>query len=112
MEMLHTSDVAAILKIDPKVLRKHLRAISGKAPGTRYEWKPNDPFLKKLPGLIKAREERNKPQRKRHNCCPAHSPYDVGFLAGWNYNPVCEMPALPRRIPRQAGLHLLGKRRG
>lgn len=50
--MLHTSDVAKLLKIDPKTLRKRLRKISGKAPGTRYEWKPNDPFLAKLPDLI------------------------------------------------------------
>lgn len=57
-EMLHTSDVAKMLKLDPKTLRKHLREISGKAPGTRYEWKPNDPFLKKLPDLIKAQQEK------------------------------------------------------
>ena len=57
-EMLYTSDVAKMLKLDPKVLRKHLRAISGKAPGQRYEWKPNDPFLKKLPDLINAQEEK------------------------------------------------------
>jgi hypothetical protein len=64
-EMLHTSDVSAMLKIDSKVLRKHLRAISGKAPGTRYEWKPNDPFLKKLPELIKAQEEKEQAARKK-----------------------------------------------
>lgn len=57
-ELLHTSDVAKMLKLGPKVLRKHLRAISGKAPGERYEWKPSDPFLKKLPELIKAQEEK------------------------------------------------------
>jgi hypothetical protein len=64
-EMLHTSDVAAMLKIDSKVLRKHLRAISGKAPGTRYEWKPTDPFLKKLPELIKAQEEKEQAAKKK-----------------------------------------------
>ncbi len=52
VEMLRTADVAKMLKIDGKTLRKHLRKISGKAPGTRYEWKPNDPFLAKLPDLI------------------------------------------------------------
>jgi hypothetical protein len=57
-ELLHTADVAKMLKLDGKTLRKHLRAISGKAPGTRYEWEENDPFLKKLPDLIKAQEEK------------------------------------------------------
>ena len=64
-EMLHTSDVAAMLKIDGKVLRKHLRAINGKATGQRYEWKPNDPFLKKLPELIKAQEEKDQAAKKK-----------------------------------------------
>lgn len=59
-EMLHTSDVAKMLKIEPKTLRKHLRAINGKATGERYEWKPSDPFLKKVPDLIKAQEEKEK----------------------------------------------------
>jgi len=63
-EMLHTSDVAKMLKLDPKVLRKHLRTISGKAPGERYEWKPTDPFLKKLPELIKAQEEKESAAKK------------------------------------------------
>jgi hypothetical protein len=57
-EMLHTAEVAKMLKLDPKTLRKHLRIISGKAPGTRYEWAPNDPFLKKQPELIKAQQEK------------------------------------------------------
>jgi hypothetical protein len=55
--LLGTADVAKRLKIDAKTLRKHLRAISGKAPGQRYEWEESDPFLKKLPELIKALEE-------------------------------------------------------
>ena len=63
-EMLYTSDVAKMLKLDAKVLRKHLRAISGKAPGQRYEWKPTDPFLKKLPELIKAHEEKESAAKK------------------------------------------------
>jgi hypothetical protein len=63
--MLHTSDVAKMLHIDSKVLRKHLRAINGIAPGTRYEWKPNDPFLKKLPELIKAQEEKEQAAKKK-----------------------------------------------
>lgn len=37
-----------------------LRKITGKAEGKRYEWKENDPFLKKLPELIKAEEEKAK----------------------------------------------------
>jgi hypothetical protein len=39
-ELLGTKQIAAKLKIDPKTLRKHLRAISGKASGERYAWKP------------------------------------------------------------------------
>ena len=27
-------------------------------PGERYEWNPTDPFLKKLPELIKAEEKK------------------------------------------------------
>lgn len=64
-EMLHTADVAKMLKIDPKMLRKHLRIINKKAPGTRYEWKENDPFLKKLPELIKAQEEKESAAKKK-----------------------------------------------
>ena len=43
----------------------HLRAINGKATGQRYEWKPNDPFLKKLPELIKAQEEKEQAAKKK-----------------------------------------------
>jgi len=55
-KMLGTKDVAAMLKVEPRYLRVMLRRIHGKAPGQRYEWKANDPFLKKLPTLIKAEE--------------------------------------------------------
>jgi hypothetical protein len=50
---LHTSDLAKALKLDPKTLRKHLRTINGKAPGTRYEFKEAE-----LPALRKLIEER------------------------------------------------------
>ena len=63
-DMLYTADVAKMLKLDPKTLRRYLREISGKAPGTRYEWKPNDPFLKKLPDLITAQQEKEKAEKK------------------------------------------------
>jgi hypothetical protein len=56
--MLGTKEVAAKLKIEPRYLRMMLRKISGKAPGERYAWKPTDPFLKKLPGLIEAEEKK------------------------------------------------------
>ena len=39
-------------------MRMMLRKISGKAPGERYQWKPSDPFLKKLPGLIEAEKKK------------------------------------------------------
>jgi predicted ArsR family transcriptional regulator len=39
-ELLGTKQIAAKLKIDPKTVRKHLRAISGKASGERYAWEP------------------------------------------------------------------------
>ncbi len=54
---LGTKELAAKLKIDQKTLRKHLRAINKKASGERYEWKENDPFLRKLPELIKAQSK-------------------------------------------------------
>ncbi len=63
--MLGTKEVAAQLKIDPKTLRKHLRAISGKSPGERYQWKEKDPFLKKLPELIKAEEAKETAAKKK-----------------------------------------------
>ena len=37
-----------------------MRKINGKASGERYGWKASDPFLKKLPELIKAEEEKAK----------------------------------------------------
>jgi len=52
--MIGRKEVAARLKIEPRYLRMMLRKINGKAPGERYEWKPTDPFPKKLPDLIKA----------------------------------------------------------
>jgi hypothetical protein len=55
---LGTKELSARLKITPKELRAHLRRISGKSPGVRYEWKENDPFLKKLPALIKEHESK------------------------------------------------------
>jgi hypothetical protein len=64
-KVLHTFDVAKLLMIDSKTLRKHLRSINGKAPGTRYEWRENDPFLKKLPALIKTQEEKESAAKKR-----------------------------------------------
>jgi hypothetical protein len=57
-ETLTTKEVAKQLKITPKELRAHLRRISGKSPGVRYEWKSDDPFLKKLPALIKEHEQK------------------------------------------------------
>lgn len=57
-EMIGTKEVAARLKIEPRYLRMMLRKIHGKAPGQRYEWKPADPFLKKLPDLIRAEEKK------------------------------------------------------
>jgi hypothetical protein len=55
-KILGTKEVAARLKIEPRALRALLRKINGKAPGERYEWKATDPFLKKLPDLLKAEE--------------------------------------------------------
>ncbi len=57
-KMLGTKEVAAQVKVEPRYLRVLLRRIKGKAPGDRYQWKPDDPFLKKLPGLIKAEEKK------------------------------------------------------
>jgi hypothetical protein len=42
-----------------------LRKISGKARGERYEWKASDPFLQKLPGLIKAEEAKSQAAKEK-----------------------------------------------
>jgi hypothetical protein len=64
--MLTAKDVAAKLKLDPKRFRAMLRKINGKSnKGARYEWKPSDPFLKKLPALIKAQEEKEVAAKKK-----------------------------------------------
>jgi hypothetical protein len=36
---------------------------SCKAPGEHYEWKATDPFLKKLPELIKAQQTKAKAEK-------------------------------------------------
>lgn len=63
-DILGPKEVAARLKIEPRVLRAMLRKISGKAPGERYEWKASDPFLKKLPELIKAEQAKAESAKK------------------------------------------------
>lgn len=63
-EMLSAKEVAAKFKMDPKRFRALLRKINGKAPGERYQWKPNDPFLKKLPQLIKDQQEKEASAKK------------------------------------------------
>jgi hypothetical protein len=63
-ETIGTKEVAAKLKVEPRYLRMMLRKISGKAPGERYAWKPTDPFLKKLPGLIEAEEKKTQAKAK------------------------------------------------
>jgi hypothetical protein len=71
--MLGTKEVAARLKIEPRYLRAMLRKIHGKAPGERYEWKPTDPFLKKLPELIKAEGRQGQGEEKLESSNP-HRP--------------------------------------
>ena len=50
--MLGTKEVAARLKIEPRLLRVVLRSLGKGTGGERYAWKENDPFLAKLPALI------------------------------------------------------------
>lgn len=50
--MLGTKEVAAKLKIEPRLLRVVLRSLGKGTGGERYQWKENDPFLAKLPALI------------------------------------------------------------
>jgi hypothetical protein len=64
-KMLGTKEIAARLKLKPKTLRSLLRKISGKAFGERYEWKLDDPFLKKLPAMIKEQKTKAKKGGKR-----------------------------------------------
>jgi hypothetical protein len=64
--MLGTKEVAARLKIEPRVLRVVLRSQGKGTGGERYAWKENDPFLAKLPGLIaehKSKAEAAKPDK-------------------------------------------------
>ena len=66
-EMLGTKDVADRLKIDPKRLRVILRSIPAQQLGDdkgRYEWKPSDPFLDKLPSIIDKYEQEHKREKK------------------------------------------------
>src|SRR5450755_3923745 len=58
--MLGTSEVAAMCKIESRVLRAVLRAANKGSSGKRYAWKENDPFLKKLPDLIAEHQQREK----------------------------------------------------
>jgi hypothetical protein len=50
--MLGTREVAAKMKIEPRLLRVVLRSLGKGTGGERYQWKENDPFLAKLPALI------------------------------------------------------------
>jgi hypothetical protein len=52
-EMMGTKEVAAKLKIEPRYLRMMLRKINGRLR-VSVRRGPTDPFLKKLPDLIKA----------------------------------------------------------
>lgn len=63
--MLGTKEVAARLKLTPKELRSLLRKISGKATGELYEWKETDPFLSKLPHLVKELQGKTADQSAR-----------------------------------------------
>lgn len=55
--MLGTKDVAERLHISPRELRVVLRSLGKGTGGERYAWKENDPFLAKLPELIKQQKE-------------------------------------------------------
>ena len=67
-EILTTKDVAKQLKLTPRTLRVYLRKINGKAPGVKYEWSPDDAFLKKLPELIAA--EKAKYEKAKADAAP------------------------------------------
>ncbi len=53
---LETADLAKQLKLDPKTLRKHLRAAGIKKTEGRYEFKATD--VKKLTELVNAQAEK------------------------------------------------------
>jgi hypothetical protein len=54
--VLTTKEVAKQLKISPKELRAHLRRISGKSPGVRYEFHEKD--VSRLGAAIKEHESK------------------------------------------------------
>lgn len=76
---LGTKDVADRLKIDPKYLRTILRSLDkyNDSGHTRYEWKKDDPFLDKLPGIVKKYKEeheraaKDKAEKKKVETKPA-----------------------------------------
>lgn len=67
-QLLGTKDVADKLKIDSKYLRTILRSLDkyNDSGHTRYEWKKDDPFLDKLPGIVqKYREEHERTAKEK-----------------------------------------------
>lgn len=56
--MLGTKEVAELCKVTPRLLRVILRIIGKGTGGERYQWKKDDPFLKKLPALIAEHKSR------------------------------------------------------
>jgi hypothetical protein len=60
-DMIGTKEAAELCGITPRLLRVILRDSGKGTGGDRYQWKKDDPFLKKLPVLI---EEHRNAKRK------------------------------------------------
>jgi hypothetical protein len=63
--MLGTKEVAARLKIEPRLLRVVLRSLGKGTGGDRYQWKENDPFLAKLPALVADHKAKTEEAKKK-----------------------------------------------
>lgn len=52
-KLITVKDLASRHKLEPRRLRVILRSTGMRAKDGKYEWKESDPFLKKLPDVIK-----------------------------------------------------------
>jgi hypothetical protein len=62
--MLGTKEAAELCKVTPRLLRVVLRSLGKGTGGERYQWKKDDPFLKKLPALIAEHKSKAEPTKK------------------------------------------------
>ena len=62
--MLGTKEAATLCNVTPRLLRVVLRSLGKGTGGERYQWKKDDPFLKKLPALIADHKSKTEAAKK------------------------------------------------